>query len=215
MKLNWFNIIKKFSIYLFVFCTVIVITSNIIVNNNAKDKLYTSTTTIPKNKVGVLLGTSKILDGGIKNSFFTYRLNATLALFNAKKIDFVVISSTYESEQNDNPKDFKDELLKKGIPENKIYLDYGGSRTLNSIFNIKEVYNQPSITIISQEFHNERAIYLAEYFGIKAIGFNAQDVTNRLGYKTQIREYFARVKIFIDIIFKVQPKLVSKKVLIK
>lgn len=50
------------------------------------------------------------------------------------------------------------------------------------------------MTIISQEFHNERAIYLAEHFRIKAIGFNAQDVTNRLGFKTQIREYFARVK---------------------
>ena len=107
---------------------------------------------------------------------------------------------------------FKNELLKKGIPENKIYLDYGGLRTLDSVVRLKEIFGQNTVTMISQEFHNERAIYLAEHFGIKAIGFNAEDVTNRLGFKTQIREYFARVKVFVDIIFNLEPKFLGEKI---
>lgn len=173
---------------------------------NAKGKIYTDISKIPKNKIGLLLGTSKVLEDGESNLYFTYRLNAAVALFNSKKIEYILISSVYESKENDNPLDFKNELLKKGIPENKIYLDYGGSRTLYSIYNFKEDFNRTSFTIISQEFHNERAIFLAEHFGLNPIGFNAQDVNNTLGVKTQIREYFARVKVFIDIIFKVRPK---------
>lgn len=197
------------------FSALAVIFSNLIVNNNAAEKVFWETSKIPKNKVGLLLGTSKILEGGQKNLYFTFRVNATEKLFKSGKIDIIVISSSFESKDNDNPQDFKKELLKKGIPENKIYLDYGGSRTLNSIFRIKEIFGQKSITIISQEFHNERAIYLAEHFGINAIGFNAKDVTNRLGFKTQVREYFARVKVFVDIVFRVQPKFLGEKIEIK
>lgn len=215
MKKKGFKIIKKLTIYFFISCALVVVFSNLIVNNNAKEKVFTKTDLIPKNKVGLLLGTSKIREDGEENLFFTYRLNATIQLFEAKKIDFIIISSSFESTDNDNPKDFKVELIKKGIPENKIFLDYGGLRTLDSVIRLKEIFGQTSVTIISQEFHNERAIYLAEHFGIKAIGFNAKDVTNRLGFKTQTREYFARVKVFVDIIFNVQPKFLGGKIEIK
>lgn len=215
MKKKGFKIIKKLTIYFFISCALVVVFSNLIVNNNAKEKVFTKTDIIPKNKVGLLLGTSKIREDGEENLFFTYRLNATIQLFEAKKIDFIIISSSFESTDNDNPKDFKVELIKKGIPENKIFLDYGGLRTLDSVIRLKEIFGQTSVTIISQEFHNERAIYLAEHFGIEAIGFNAKDVTNRLGFKTQTREYFARVKVFVDIIFNVQPKFLGGKIEIK
>ena len=94
-------------------------------------------------------------------------------------------------------------------------MDYAGFRTLDSIVRLKEIFGQNTVTMISQEFHNERAIYLAEHFEISAIGFNAKDVTNRLGFKTQVREYFARVKVFVDILFNVQPKFLGKKIEIK
>lgn len=77
---------------------------------------------------------------------------------------------------------------------------------------IKEIFGQNAATIISQQFHNERAIYLAEYFNIKAIGFNAKDVSKRYGVKVKLREYLARVKVFVDIIFKVKPKFLGDKI---
>ncbi|MDD7914669.1 SanA/YdcF family protein [Polaribacter ponticola] len=215
MNLNWFKIIKKTALIGFILSAITIILSNLVVNQNAKEKVFTDTSKIPKNKVGLLLGTSKILEGGEENLYFIYRVNAAVKLFKSKKIDFILISSSYESKYNDNPQDFKIELLKKGIPKNKILLDYGGNRTLNSVIRIKEIYNQQSVTMISQEFHNERAIFLAESYGINAVGFNAKDVTNRLGLKTQTREYFARVKVFVDIFFKLQPKFLGEKVKIK
>ena len=215
MKNKRFKIFKKITFYFFILCALAVLFSNLIVNNNAKEKVFRSTDKIPKNKVGLLLGTSKNLMNGQKNLYFIYRVNAAAKLFKSGKIEYILISGDNRTHNNNEPQDFKDELLKKGIPENKIFLDYAGFRTLDSVLRLKEIFGQNTVTMISQEFHNERAIYLAEHFGIKAIGFNAKDVTNRLGFKTQLREYLARVKVFVDILFNVKPKFLGKKIEVK
>jgi SanA protein len=154
------------------------------------------------------------LQNGNINLYYKYRLEAAINLYNAKKITFVVISGDNGTKSYDEPTDFKEDLIKAGIPENKIYLDYAGFRTLDSVVRIKEIFGQTAVTIISQEFHNERAIYLAEHFNIKAIGFNAKDVSGRYGIKVQIREYLARVKVFVDIIFDIEPKFLGDKITI-
>lgn len=202
---------KKIAKYLFILIVLSVIVANVLVNLNGREKVYFDENKIPKNKVGVLLGTSKILEDGSKNLYFDYRAEAASKLYNAGKVEVILISGSYESKYNDNPQDFKKELLKNGVPENKIFFDYNGIRTYNSVVSLKEIFNLTEVTFISQEFHNERAIYLAEHFGIKAIGFNAKDVTNRLGFKTQTREYFARVKVFVDFLFNTQPHLKHNK----
>jgi len=110
---------------------------------------------------------------------------------------------------------FKEDLIKLGIPADKIFLDYAGFRTLDSMVRAKEIFGQESITFISQKFHNERAIYLAEKFDIKAIGFNAKDVSSDYGRYTSFREYLARSKAVLDIIIGTQPKFLGEKIEIK
>lgn len=190
----------------------ILILSNYIVKTNAYGKLYVSTEDIPHNKVGLVLGTSPYLKSGYPNHYFTYRIEATIELYNAGKIDFVLVSGDNGSVYYDEPTEFKKKLMKGGIPENKIYLDYAGFRTLDSVVRAKEIFGQESFTVISQAFHNERAIYLAEKKHIDAIGFNAKDVRIKKGFKTQLREYFARTKAIIDISFGVQPKFLGEKI---
>ena len=65
---------------------------------------------------------------------------------------------------------------------------------------------------ISQKFHNERAIFLARKYGIEAYGFNAKDVNKYFGFKTKVREYFARAKVFVDFLLGVEPKFGGEKV---
>lgn len=89
-----------------------------------------------------------------------------------------------------------------------------GFRTFDSIVRLKEIFGQESVTIISQPFHNERAIYIASKEGIAAIGFNAKDVNARYGFKTQLREKLARVKVFADYLFSVKPKYLGDKIII-
>lgn len=200
---------------LFILPIIIVFVSNYSIEKNAEYKTFSNISEIGKNKVGLVLGTAKNFKDGRINLYFKYRIDATVELYKNDKIDFVLVSGDNGNINYDEPTDFKNELIKRGIPESKIFLDYAGFRTLDSVVRAKEIFGQESITIISQKFHNERAIFLAENNGIKAIGFNAKDLHGKYGLKIKIREYFARTKAFLDIIFNVQPKFLGNKIDIK
>ena len=133
----------------------------------------------------------------------------------SKKIDFIIVSGDNSRKDYDEPSDFKSDLVLAGIPENKIFLDYAGFRTLDSVVRVKEIFGQESVTVISQPFHNERAIYLAEHFDIKIVGFNARAISGRYGLRVKLREYLARVKVFVDVLLGVQPKFLGKKIIVK
>lgn len=106
-------------------------------------------------------------------------------------------------------------VIKEGIPENRIYLDFAGFRIYDSVFRIKEIFGQDKFTIISQKFHNQRAVYIANALNLNAIGFNASAVNTYKGFKTKIREKFARVKVFIDLVFDKKPMFLGEKIEIK
>ena len=183
------------------------------VSHTTKDKIYSDVTAIPKNKVGLLLGTGKYMASGNVNLFYKYRIEATVELYKAGKIEYILVSGDNSRKDYDEPTDFKNDLIALGIPEDKIYLDYAGFRTLDSIVRAKEIFGQSKLTIISQQFHNERAIFIANHFNIDAIGFNAKDVRYRS--KRPIREYLARTKANIDLVFNVQPKFLGDPIQIQ
>ena len=80
-------------------------------------------------------------------------------------------------------------------------MDGSGHRTFLSMRNIQEEYHADSIIIISQKWHNQRSIYLADHLGIYAVGYNAEDVHDFFAQLTHIRELLARVKLFKDVLF--------------
>jgi len=194
---------------------LVIVVSNYSIESYAQGKTFNAVSDIQKNKVGLVLGTSKLLQNGRINLYFTYRVEATVALYKEGKIEFVLVSGDNSTKTYDEPTDFKEELIKRGIPEDRIFLDYAGFRTLDSVIRAKEIFGQDNITIISQEFHNERAVYLAGKNDINAIGFNARDVSRRYGLKVQLREYLARTKVFFDILFGIKPKFLGEKIEIK
>lgn len=206
--------LKTSTLILFFIIIAIVIT-NVWIKYSSKNLTYDRIDSIPKNKVGLVLGAGKFTSGGGINLYYQYRVDAAIKLYEAGKIEFLLISGDNGSKDYDEPSNFKNDLIARGIPEDRIILDYAGFRTLDSVIRAKEVFGQNSVTFISQKFHNERAIYLAKNNIMKAIGFNAQDITGSYGFKTQIREYLARAKASIDVSFNVQPKFLGEKIAIK
>jgi len=198
-----------------VFLSSTIFITNKIIEKNTNEKIYTSFDEIPHNKVGLLLGTGKYLNDGRINAYYAYRITATKELFEAGKIDFILVSGDNGTRKYDEPTTIQKDLLESGIPTSSIFLDYAGFRTLDSVIRSKEVFGQESITIISQKFHNERAIYIANKKGIEAVGYNARDVNSYANTKIQIRESFARIKMMLDLLFNIQPKFLGEKIEIK
>jgi SanA protein len=208
---------KKILISLTVIGLVVLLVTyvcNCIIVNTAKGKLYTNVQLIPRNKVGLLLGTSKYAFGTRNNPFYWNRLEAAGVLLQHRKIKYLVISGDNSRKDYNEPESMREDLIRMGLDSTVIYLDYAGFRTFDSVVRLKEIFGQDSVTIISQQFHNERAIYIASKEGINAIGFNAEDVGFRTGLRTQLREKMARVKVFIDFLFGEKPKFLGDKIVI-
>ena len=170
---------------------------------------------IPDYSTGLLLGTSKHVVGGGRNLYFEYRIQAAVDLFQSGKVKNLIVSGDNGTKEYNEPQQMKNVLVERGIPEDKIYLDYAGFRTFDSVVRAKEIFGQEKIIVISQKFQNERAIFIAQKKGIEAFGYNAKDVNSYAGFKTNIREYFARVKVFIDLLLNAKPKFLGEKVIIQ
>ncbi len=210
--------LKKY--YKIIFLLFIVVISVIIcidfwVSKDVENQLYNEIQSTPYNRVGLLLGTSKFAKGGKQNLFYKYRINAAVALFKSGKIDFILVSGDNSEETYNEPKQMRKDLIKQGVPSNRIVLDYAGFRTLDSVVRCKKVFGVNEVTIISQQFHNERALYLANRRNIKAIGFNAQKVSYTYSKLVFFREKFARVKLLWDILIHKQPKFLGEKIIIQ
>lgn len=181
----------------------VIIVCNIIVVNNSNGKIYDDVEETPHNRYGLLLGTSPITPWGTRNYYFDHRITAAVELFHAGKIDTIIASGgDYRATEKfgcDEPAAMRDSLMAHGIPAERIILDYDGTRTIKSFRNTSD-FGIDSITIISQKYHNLRSLYIASQLRINAIAFNAKEPNSKKHkLKNHLREYFARVKMFIDL----------------
>ena len=211
---------KKITLILFIGLLFIVSTimlCHYIVVWNANGKIYTKIEDIPASDIGLLLGTPpQTRYGGMSNSFFNYRIDAAEALYKAGKIGYLLISGDDNSLNGLNEVQcMKDSLIIRGIPASVIFLDGKGLRTFDSVVRTSTLFGVKSFTVISQKFHNERAIYLAEHLNLdieKVQAFNAKSPTSKLSLLTYLREYLARVKMFMDIFLKDEIEVLDEKI---
>ena len=186
-----------------------------LVSCNADGRLYNDAMSAPQVEVGLLLGTTpQTRIGRRTNQFFKYRIDAAETLYKAGKIKNILISGDENSLDGINEmKCMRDSLVARGVPKNVFLLDGKGYRTFDAVVRATKVYGLHSYIVISQKFHNERALYLTEHLGLDVhdlSGFNAKDATSNMAIMTYLREYLARVKVFIDIITNKQPRSMDK-----
>jgi SanA protein len=172
-------------------------------------------TSLPHRKVAVVLGCSPTLSDGSLNYFFLYRMDAAAKLLKSGKVEYLLVSGDNRRRDYDEPTAMKKALIARGIPADRIVCDYAGLTTLDSIVRAKAIFGQPEITIVSQRFHTERAIYLARAYGLNAVGYNANDVPLAAAPRTYIREVLSRVRAFLDAnIVRRQPRHLGDPIVI-
>ncbi len=208
---------KKFwliSIIIFLLFVVTVAWVNVTITKLGKSYSYNSIDSIPHNHCALVLGTSKYLWNGKRNLYYTNRIKAAVELYNCDKVDFIIVSGDNRNRNYNEPITMYNDLIAAGIPNKKIILDYAGFRTLDSVVRGKEVFGQDKFTIVSQAFHNQRAVYIARKKGIEAIAFNTDDEAGKLAFKVQLREVAARMLVVFDMITSKQPHFLGEKIMI-
>lgn len=188
---------------------------NLIVIQSARGRTYSDIEKISYNKVGLVLGTTPKLINGNDNYYYKCRMQATADLYFAGKISYIIASGDNHIKEYNEPECMLNSLVALGVPDTVIYLDYAGFRTFDSMVRAKKVFGQDSITVISQHWHNQRAIYVARKQGIDIVGFDAKDAIVRKAYiKNHAREFLAKVKAVVDVWFGKQPHFLGELVII-
>lgn len=167
---------------------------------------------LPATRAALLLGTTPQLADGQPNLYFQYRIQAATELYRQGKIRHIIASGDHSRRHYNEPQAMRNALIAHGVPDHAITADYAGLRTLDSVVRARDIFGQTEYIIVSQPFHNERAVYLARQHDIEAYGYNARDVPHSWGFKTRLREYGARLKMFWDLLVGTEPKHGGEKI---
>ena len=188
---------------------------NLSVMYSAKGRTYNTVDNVPYRMVGVVLGTTPHAKHGGTNYYYKCRMEAVAELYFAHKISYIIATGDNRKNNYNEPAEMRKSLIALGIPESAIFLDYAGFRTYDSMVRAKKVFGQDSVTVISQSWHNKRAIYIARHRDLDAIGYNAKDSHVRRSWiKMHVREMLSRVKAVMDVYTNKQPKFLGEPVLI-
>ncbi len=206
----------KYGLGLFIFAVLTLFFCNYWVLNSSKNKVFAEIEDLPSNDIALVLGTNPLIRNRFQNPYFYTRMEAAYKLYDKGKVKHIIVSGDNGRKSYDEPTEMKKDLMKRGVPESAITLDYAGFRTLDSVVRCKEVFQQNKVTIVSQEFHNYRAVFIGQKYGMDVIAYNASPVYRSIRSKTKIREYFARCKAVLDLyLLRKEPKYLGKKIEIK
>ena len=194
----------------------VVAACNIWVLSSCSGRLYDNAETVPHKRVAVMLGTNPKTKTGKMNYFYKHRIDAAVKLYQNGKIDRILISGDNSSKTYSEPDAMKTDLMAAGIPDSAIYLDFAGFSTYDSMVRAKKVFGLSEFMVVSQDFHNKRAVYIARQNGIDAIGFNVQNTLFRKWrIKMELREILARVKAVGEVVMNKKPHFLGEPIEIK
>ncbi|MGR5445596.1 SanA/YdcF family protein [Vibrio jasicida] len=209
LKFSWKRLALVLSISLLgLFVTIIAIDRWVVLQ--AQEEIFTDYEQVPKHEVAVVLGTSKYI-GKILNTYYTHRINAAIELYKQGKVKQFLLSGDNAHRSYNEPWTMKRDLLKAGVPEEVIHLDYAGFRTLDSIVRAKKIFASERFLIVTQRFHCERALFIADAYNIDAQCLAVAGPTaSKQKINMRTRELMARVKAFLDLyIMNTQPRFLG------
>lgn len=189
--------------------------AEIAVERIARGQLFDRAEEVPVGRAALVLGTSQSLRDGSPNPYFDNRIRAAAELWRTGRITAIVVSGDNGRTTYNEPEAMRDALVACGVPAGAIRLDHAGFRTLDSVVRMHEIFGQRAFVVVSQEFHNRRAVVLARAYGLDAAGFNADGVRTGGMIRVWLRERLARVKLFLDLAFGKRPKFLGERIELK
>ncbi len=197
----------KGALSIFGVCLLSMVAANAWVISATRGRIYDDLSRLNTRDVGVVLGTSPYTRYGNSNMLFTHRMRAAAELYAAGKVRHLLVSGANPSANYNEPREMYQALRQLGVPDSAITLDYAGFRTLDSIVRANQVFGLERFVIVTQRYHNYRALFIAGHYGIDAVAYVRAEEDRRQALRTEGREYLARVKAVADLfVLATQPR---------
>ena len=197
-------------IYLFIIGAIAIISVNWYVKSSTRDLIHHTVNNLPKNEVGIIFGAG--INGDQPSKYLKDRLDAGILLYKTHKIDKILLSGDNGRDEYDELTVMKTYCFNHGVDTTKIFIDYAGFDTYSTMYRASHIFKIKKATLISQEYHLNRAIYIGQKLGVKSIGFSANK-GEYLGYQyVTFREYGSIFKSFFDVLRNREPRFLGNEI---
>ncbi|WDF62982.1 SanA/YdcF family protein [Flavobacterium sp. KACC 22763] len=200
----------KIALYLAIIGLTAIVSINYYVKSATKKNIYYSIKKFPKNDVGIIFGAG--INGNQPSKYLKDRLDAGIMLWKAKRINKILLSGDNGRDEYDELTVMKNYCYNHGLDTTKIFIDYAGFDTYSTMYRAKHIFKIKKATLISQEYHLNRAIYIGQKLGIKSSGYSANK-GEYLGYNyVRFREYGSIFKSFFDVLRNREPRFLGGEI---
>ena len=187
---------------------ILFLATPVYVKYSVRGSIFQKSVNLPHKEFAIILGAG-VKKNGKPGSFLKQRLDDSVDLYNKGIIKKVLVSGDNGEKSYDEISAMNQYLVNAGIPQNKIFGDYAGFDTYSTMSRARKVFGVKDAVIVTQKFHLNRSVYLAQQKGIKAVGYSSSSKGQR---KYFAREWFATIKSFFDCVIARKPKFLGKKV---
>lgn len=160
---------------------------------------------VPARTVAIVPGCRVYADGS-PSATLEDRLAAALELYEAGKVERILVSGDHGRRGYDEVGVMHRWLSERGVPDDHVFLD-AGFRTLDTMQRAARVFEVRDAVICTQEFHLPRSIFLAREAGIDAIGYVADRRVYEAERTNEARELLAHARALLDVyVLHTEPK---------
>lgn len=133
------------------------------------------------------------------------RLDMGIRLYMEGAAPKLLLTGDNGQEHYDEVNAMKQYAMEAGVPARDIFLDHAGFSTYESMYRARDVFDVEKAIVITQKYHQYRALYIGEGLGLEVEGVVSEPRTYGGQSYREIREFLARTKDFVKVVVKPKP----------
>ncbi len=149
-------------------------------------------------RVAIVYGARVFPDGRLTNSLYD-RVLTGVELYRAGRVKKLLMTGDRQSDAYDEPAAMKKMAIELGVAESDIVLDNDGKRTFDSCYRAREIFEVKKAILVTQDYHQPRALYLCNSLGVESIGITANRRTYDREDYYHLREFFSVAGAWFEI----------------
>jgi SanA protein len=206
-----FSQVKRLVAIAAVACIAALAVPNLIVGLGGRGSTH-NPRAVPHAQAALVLGAQVYRDGK-PSIMLADRVNAAADLYDAGRVDKLLLSGDHSRVDYDEVGAMKRLLLARGIPSQDIFEDHAGFDTWDSAQRARRVFDVQSAVVVTQQFHMARALYDARRAGLRVTGYTAdRRQYGKIMGKLRLREAAARVKTLGDVVTGADPHFLGPEI---
>lgn len=191
-----------------------VVMINIIIVKKSEKMIYENIADLPEKQAVIVLGA--YVRGESLSPVLHDRVESGVEIYSANKAPKILLSGDHGRTDYDEVNGMRKYIIEThpNVNLEDIFMDHAGFDTYDTMYRAKEVFGVESAIIVTQDFHINRAVYIANALGIDVVGYSVSEekYPERVRLKWQSREYLSRVKAFGDIILNSKSKYLGENI---